>query len=153
MIDNYFHSMIKEDSSNDAIAKSINFKLFYIFYISEQTKFLGGDVEHTHLVKGLDYALLRKIREKERAEADIDIEEEVVTSNSVVNVFDSKSQHPTGKIPLAKVKESFKECRTTTSMGENLKKYFLNPTEAKIDVVSITAMFQTIYLKLCKIFL
>ena len=29
---------------------------------AEQTKFLGGDVEHTHLVKGLDYALLQKIR-------------------------------------------------------------------------------------------
>ncbi|CAE7799826.1 SMU2, partial [Symbiodinium microadriaticum] len=28
----------------------------------EQTKYLGGDEEHTHLVKGLDYALLRKVR-------------------------------------------------------------------------------------------
>jgi IK cytokine len=28
----------------------------------ENSKFLGGDVEHTHLVKGLDYALLHKIR-------------------------------------------------------------------------------------------
>jgi IK cytokine len=32
---------------------------------AEQTKFLGGDVEHTHLVRGLDYALLRKIRDAE----------------------------------------------------------------------------------------
>lgn len=30
---------------------------------AEQTKFLGGDIEHTHLVKGLDYALLRKNRD------------------------------------------------------------------------------------------
>ncbi|XP_057967288.1 suppressor of mec-8 and unc-52 protein homolog 2 [Malania oleifera] len=28
----------------------------------ENSKYLGGDVEHTHLVKGLDYALLQKIR-------------------------------------------------------------------------------------------
>ena len=28
----------------------------------EQSKFLGGDLEHTHLVKGLDYALLKKER-------------------------------------------------------------------------------------------
>ena len=28
----------------------------------EETKFLGGDIEHTHLVKGLDYALLQKVR-------------------------------------------------------------------------------------------
>lgn len=33
---------------------------------AETTKYLGGDVEHTHLVKGLDYALLVKIREEER---------------------------------------------------------------------------------------
>eukprot|EP01039_Chlorochromonas_danica_P003265 gene3265-3577_t len=32
---------------------------------AEQTKFLGGDVEHTHLVKGLDYALLHKMQEEE----------------------------------------------------------------------------------------
>ena len=27
----------------------------------EESKFLGGDLEHTHLVKGLDYALLQKV--------------------------------------------------------------------------------------------
>lgn len=34
---------------------------------AEQTKFLGGDLEHTHLVKGLDFALLSQLkREKEK---------------------------------------------------------------------------------------
>lgn len=28
----------------------------------EQSKYLGGDVNHTHLVKGLDFALLKKVR-------------------------------------------------------------------------------------------
>jgi len=28
----------------------------------DQSKYLGGDVDHTHLVKGLDYALLTKVR-------------------------------------------------------------------------------------------
>lgn len=28
----------------------------------EMSKYLGGDVAHTHLVKGLDYALLSKVR-------------------------------------------------------------------------------------------
>ena len=28
----------------------------------ERSKFLGGDEEHTHLVKGLDYALLARER-------------------------------------------------------------------------------------------
>jgi len=27
----------------------------------EDSKFLGGDIEHTHLVKGLDYALLQQV--------------------------------------------------------------------------------------------
>jgi hypothetical protein len=27
----------------------------------EDSKYLGGDLEHTHLVKGLDYALLQKV--------------------------------------------------------------------------------------------
>ncbi|KAL7670802.1 hypothetical protein ACOME3_005725 [Neoechinorhynchus agilis] len=30
--------------------------------IIEESKYLGGDISHTHLVKGLDYALLKKIR-------------------------------------------------------------------------------------------
>ncbi|KAF4318673.1 hypothetical protein BBO99_00007155 [Phytophthora kernoviae] len=34
---------------------------------AEQSKFLGGDMEHTHLVKGLDYALLAQLkREKDK---------------------------------------------------------------------------------------
>ncbi|KAK3846134.1 MAG: RED-like protein N-terminal region-domain-containing protein [Linnemannia gamsii] len=36
--------------------------------IYEQSKFLGGDREHTHLVKGLDYALLKKVRQEEMSE-------------------------------------------------------------------------------------
>lgn len=34
---------------------------------TEQSKFLGGDVAHTHLVKGLDYALLNQQRQKLKA--------------------------------------------------------------------------------------
>ncbi|KAK1875179.1 Protein Red [Dissostichus eleginoides] len=28
----------------------------------QESKFLGGDMEHTHLVKGLDFALLQKVQ-------------------------------------------------------------------------------------------
>eukprot|EP01031_Cornospumella_fuschlensis_P029553 gene29553-35670_t len=56
----------------------------------DQSKFLGGDVEHTHLVKGLDYVLLRKMREQlrkenqsaEDGEADSDIDAESVEGDS-----------------------------------------------------------------------
>lgn len=36
----------------------------------EESKYLGGDMEHTHLVRGLDFALLAKVR------AEITVEEE-----------------------------------------------------------------------------
>lgn len=32
----------------------------------EESKYLGGDVEHTHLVKGLDFALLEKVKNEQR---------------------------------------------------------------------------------------
>lgn len=42
----------------------------------QESKFLGGDMEHTHLVKGLDYALLQKVRSeisnKEREEEELE---------------------------------------------------------------------------------
>lgn len=31
--------------------------------VIQESKFLGGDMEHTHLVKGLDFALLQKVRQ------------------------------------------------------------------------------------------
>ncbi|XP_026166087.1 protein Red isoform X2 [Mastacembelus armatus] len=41
----------------------------------QESKFLGGDMEHTHLVKGLDFALLQKVRaeitSKEKEEEDM----------------------------------------------------------------------------------
>ena len=34
----------------------------------EESKFLGGDMQHTHLVKGLDYALLQKVKAEIQAQ-------------------------------------------------------------------------------------
>lgn len=48
----------------------------------QESKYLGGDMQHTHLVKGLDYALLEKMRteihQKEREEDELDELEEVL---------------------------------------------------------------------------
>ena len=33
----------------------------------EESKFMGGDAAHTHLVKGLDFALLQKVRAEQAA--------------------------------------------------------------------------------------
>jgi IK cytokine len=35
----------------------------------EETRYLGGDLEHTHLVKGLDFALLQKVRSEQQSHA------------------------------------------------------------------------------------
>ncbi|XP_070553284.1 protein Red-like [Ptychodera flava] len=44
--------------------------------VIEESKYLGGDMEHTHLVKGLDYALLQKVRaeitSKEKEEEELE---------------------------------------------------------------------------------
>jgi IK cytokine len=37
---------------------------------AEQTKYLGGDIDHTHLVKGLDFALLSKMRDEQDRKED-----------------------------------------------------------------------------------
>eukprot|EP00798_Chlamydomonas_sp_ICE-L_P021686 gene21686-28709_t len=37
----------------------------------EETKYLGGDIDHTHLVKGLDYALLQKERNRLKKEVEM----------------------------------------------------------------------------------
>lgn len=43
--------------------------------IIEESKYLGGDMEHTHLVKGLDYALLQKVKAEMHQQDDDDDDE------------------------------------------------------------------------------
>jgi len=101
----------------------------------EQSKFLGGDREHTHLVKGLDYALLHKVRQEEMEQgtetADLDQvfesvekatktdiaedmteDEEVPEMNSALarNVYKYAIEEPAKKPP--KVNELFVPGRT-----------------------------------------
>eukprot|EP01125_Pyxidicula_operculata_P018840 TRINITY_DN6744_c0_g1_i1.p1 TRINITY_DN6744_c0_g1~~TRINITY_DN6744_c0_g1_i1.p1 ORF type:complete len:643 (+),score=203.61 TRINITY_DN6744_c0_g1_i1:6-1934(+) len=58
----------------------------------ERSKFLGGDMEHTHLVKGLDYSLLAKVKsEMAKEEREKIREEERNKSNEpakVINALD-----------------------------------------------------------------
>ncbi|KAL6640439.1 hypothetical protein ACP70R_021562 [Stipagrostis hirtigluma subsp. patula] len=42
----------------------------------EKSKYLGGDLEHTHLVKGLDYALLHKVRSEIEKKPDAEDEKD-----------------------------------------------------------------------------
>lgn len=50
----------------------------------QESKFLGGDMEHTHLVKGLDYALLQKVRsEIQHKEFEQEVELEKLATKSI----------------------------------------------------------------------
>ncbi|XP_064636750.1 protein Red-like [Lineus longissimus] len=42
----------------------------------QESKYLGGDMEHTHLVKGLDFALLEKVRAEITSKETFDVEVE-----------------------------------------------------------------------------
>ncbi|KAL6870667.1 hypothetical protein ACP4OV_014515 [Aristida adscensionis] len=46
----------------------------------EKSKYLGGDLEHTHLVKGLDYALLHKVRSEIEKKPDAEDEKDAKSS-------------------------------------------------------------------------
>ena len=60
--------------------------------VIDESKYLGGDMEHTHLVKGLDYALLQKVRSeivyKEPAEDDEEQMESLYEKNAKAIVSD-----------------------------------------------------------------
>uniref|UniRef100_A0A0K0E3J7 RED_N domain-containing protein n=1 Tax=Strongyloides stercoralis TaxID=6248 RepID=A0A0K0E3J7_STRER len=60
----------------------------------EESKYLGGDVEHTHLVKGLDYSLLNKVRSEMQAIEEMkeeELEKEFLSKKEDKVVFEIKS--------------------------------------------------------------
>lgn len=54
----------------------------------EDSKFLGGDVEHTHLVKGLDFALLQKVLYTYHSKEGIAASKHFVESEGGLSLFD-----------------------------------------------------------------
>ncbi|XP_018329106.1 protein Red [Agrilus planipennis] len=59
----------------------------------QESKYLGGDMEHTHLVKGLDYALLQKVRaEIQQKEAEQEAELERL-ANKPLEEKEKKDEH------------------------------------------------------------
>merc|ERR1719464_2320161 len=62
----------------------------------QESKFLGGDMEHTHLVKGLDFALLQKVRSeiihRENAGDEEEYEEEI-KADTAENADENQAQN------------------------------------------------------------
>lgn len=78
----------------------------------EDSKYLGGDVEHTHLVKGLDFALLEKIKTSEpKVDEDrdhlfgaIDSDEEEYTKEAIRAASDTISNR--GQLNIDKLRKT-----------------------------------------------
>ncbi|XP_055626871.1 protein Red [Toxorhynchites rutilus septentrionalis] len=79
----------------------------------QESKFLGGDMEHTHLVKGLDYALLQKVR----SEIVVKEQEQEDEMEKIVDVpAETTQKHPVPE------KEQLKEdeIEFRTALGKNV---------------------------------
>lgn len=79
----------------------------------QESKFLGGDMEHTHLVKGLDYALLQKVRsEIEQLEEEDDEQlEQAVDGEKAEKEIETKK------------KDEEDEIQFKTIIGKNIFRY------------------------------
>ena len=80
----------------------------------QESKFLGGDMEHTHLVKGLDFALLQKVRSEIEQ---LDVEEEEQMEEAVDDDKISKNKE------VSKKEEETEEIQFKTIIGKNIYRY------------------------------
>eukprot|EP00095_Tigriopus_kingsejongensis_P005210 maker-scaffold408_size180710-snap-gene-0.38 protein:Tk05210 transcript:maker-scaffold408_size180710-snap-gene-0.38-mRNA-1 annotation:"red protein (ik factor) (cytokine ik)" len=100
-----------------------------------ESKFLGGDMEHTHLVKGLDFALLQKVRSEiatrenddDLAEPELPPEEEPTQKSSLVPDEGTKNREPAGD-PLDELQN---DCRTP--MAKNIVRTSFQVDQAKCN--------------------
>ncbi|CAO3571241.1 unnamed protein product [Mortierella alpina] len=87
----------------------------------EQSKFLGGDREHTHLVKGLDFALLNKVRQE-----DVEKDPEVADLDTV---FETVQQSAKPEKSSVSVEEERPEMNST--LASNIYKYAIEEAGKK----------------------
>ena len=85
-------------------------------------------MEHTHLVRGLDYALLRKIRNQEKEQNEIEVEDNLkTTDDKKVSSHRNNDISSTKSVTVGKKADVFKDFRTSSVMAENLKNMLFNP--------------------------
>merc|ERR1719361_2856087 len=85
----------------------------------QESKFLGGDMEHTHLVKGLDFALLQKVRSEISSREKVSVDEDVLenieaTSKQSKGISDKISKYKDEELDL-KTKKEIKEVKSEES--------------------------------------
>ena len=63
----------------------------------QESKFLGGDMEHTHLVKGLDFALLQKVR------SEIAVNESEAAETEDNDTGDKEKEDPAAEVDFVSI--------------------------------------------------
>ena len=92
---------------------------------AEETRYLGGDIDHTHLVKGLDYSLLNKIRNETKSESNHSNNNNNNSNihNNVGIVIEKENQ----KLSEKKSRnETIDNITTMTYLGTQIKKFFIS---------------------------
>jgi hypothetical protein len=100
----------------------------------DKTKFLGGDLEHTHLVKGLDYALLAKIKEQTAKEL-----KRLQTGTTTTATNDSDEEDEDNDAMEAGNEDNIEskdlsEIHTTTKLGNSIKNILLKTRETENQI-------------------
>uniref|UniRef100_A0A336LEX5 CSON010454 protein n=1 Tax=Culicoides sonorensis TaxID=179676 RepID=A0A336LEX5_CULSO len=94
--------------------KSINDAAERRRQLIQESKFLGGDMEHTHLVKGLDYALLQKVKSEIMSKEQMEEEEMERLANEKKDEEPEKEQ--------VEVEENG-EIKFKTIIGKNIHRF------------------------------
>jgi len=99
-----------------------------------ESKYLGGDMEHTHLVKGLDFALLQKVKSEIEAREQMEqeeAEEEEIKEKEIAKKGESNRDKPQDDDDEAESEKSDVECRT--AMGKNIIRQLLKSEAPKVN--------------------
>ncbi|CAF1202444.1 unnamed protein product [Adineta steineri] len=119
----------------------------------EESKFLGGDLEHTHLVKGLDYALLQKVRAEIGQDDDDDNDQPPLSKDEHIFAKPSSKTTPIGSganidkkklssnensssvpsTPLTPEEEEEHRLGFKTSMAKNIFRILFRPPPRRIN--------------------
>lgn len=102
----------------------------------QESKFLGGDMEHTHLVKGLDYALLQKVRSEI-------VHKEIEQETEMEKIVDQKLEEEKVTEKALEIEKSEKEqddSEIKTILGKNIHRLI---TYQRSKVVERNEMFST----------
>ncbi|CAF4746687.1 unnamed protein product [Rotaria sp. Silwood1] len=118
----------------------------------EESKFLGGDLEHTHLVKGLDYALLQKVR-AEIGQDDVDNDQTTLNKDEHVfvrpstkitpigsgtniekkKVLSNETTTPAPSTPLTPEEEEEQRLGLKSPMAKNIFRILFRPSSRRVN--------------------